>query len=158
MNWKIPSLSSFEISFQIFSLTPRKTLEVIYRLLFLFYVNFFVFEMGVRGVGIKLSCRGISTNRRSSHSWIWIARCRKWSCNIRWRSCKMFILLKWRKVKLAISFAISQFRTTLPPGISVNGSSGKAEVNIDAFCQDFNIKQAHKLVQVDALEILFNTL
>ena len=26
------------------------------------------FEMGVRGVGIKLSCRGISTNRRSSHS------------------------------------------------------------------------------------------
>ena len=81
--------------FQIFSPTPRKTLEVIYRLLFLFYVNFFVFEMDV---GIKLSCRGISTNRRSSHSWIWIARCRKWSCNIRWHSCKMSILLKRRKV------------------------------------------------------------
>ena len=31
------------------------------------YVNFFVFEMGVRGVGIKLSCRGISTNSWSSH-------------------------------------------------------------------------------------------
>ena len=139
--------------FQIFSPTPRKTLEVIYRLLFLFYVNFFVFEMG-----IKVSCRGISTNRRSSHSWIWIARCRKWSCNIRWHSCKMFILLKRRKVKLAISFVISQLRTILPPGISVNGSSGKAEVNIDAFCQAFNIKQAHKLVQVDALEILSNTL
>ena len=29
---------------------------------------FCFFEMGVRGVGIKLSCRGISTNRRSSHS------------------------------------------------------------------------------------------
>ena len=70
----------------------------------------------------------------------------------------MFILLKRRKVKLAISFVISQLRTILPPGISVNGSSGKAEVNIDAFCQAFNIKQAHKLVQVDALEILSNTL